>query len=344
MSAGRKLLLVLVAVVVLGAGVAGGALLWFHGQTNPSGPPGAAVSVEVPRGSSTQRIAEILQDAGVVGSARAFRLYVRTEGGGPFQAGTYELRARSTFKDLVAALEKGPRQEFQRLTVPEGLTLEQVAERVGRLPGRSADAFLQAAASGTVRSRYQPAGSTSLEGLLFPETYNVTPREDETAILRRMVTTFEIEAARAGIDDVAQGGLVDPYQAIVVASLVEREAKVPDDRGMVARVVYNRLRRGMLLQIDATVIYAQGRTGEHNIRVLDKDLEVDSPYNTYKVAGLPPGPIASPGRASLDAAVRPTPGDWLFSVVVDADGRHAFGTTVAEHNRNIARARANGVR
>ena len=341
---GRRLLVALAVLVMLGLIGAGIGFVYVKSQVDPSGPPGAEVKIEIPQGSSTQRIAAILERENVVKNARNFRLYVRVKGAGPFQAGEYALRERSSFDDVIAALEKGPTLTFQRLTVPEGLTVNQLATLVGKLPGRSAERFLEVVGSGAVRSKYQPAGSTNLEGLLLPETYNFETKDDEKAIVERMVRAFEAAAAEAGIDDVGQGGLVDPYQAIVVASLVEREARVPDDRGMVSRVVYNRLAKKMLLQVDATVIYALGRTGEKGLRVLHKDLEVDSPYNTYKNPGLPPAPIASPGRASLKAAVTPTPGDWLYYVVVDADGSHAFATTLAEHNRNIALAASKGVR
>jgi len=343
-SGGKKALIALGVVVILALGAASAGFAWFRSQSNPSGPPGEEVAVEVPQGSSVQRIASILEDEGIIESASAFRLYVRTKGAKEFKAGEYELRRRSSFDDVIAALEKGPAAEFDRLTVPEGLTLKQIAERVATLPGRSAEAFLAAAQSGQVRSRYQPAGSTNLEGLLFPDTYNIEKDDDEAEILRRMVSTFDAKAAEAGIDDVVQGGLVDPYQAIVVASLVEREAKLAEERGMVSRVIYNRLKAGMLLQVDATVIYALGRTGERGLRVLFEDLEVQSPYNTYQVKGLPPTPIAAPGLASLKAAVSPTPGPWLYYVVVAPDGRHAFGETAAEHSRNIAAAERAGVR
>lgn len=341
---GRKVFLVLgVAFVVVLLG-AGGTAVWLKGQIDPSGAPGAPVTVKIPEGASTQRIAAILDRAGVVESARVFRLYVRAKGQGPFKAGTYSLRRNTSFDDLIAVLEKGPKLVFQRLTVPEGLTLNQIAERVGTLPGRSAERFLQVVRSGAVRSRFQPAGSTNLEGLLFPDTYNFEPKDDEEAIARRMVAAFDDKAAEAGIDQVREGGVLSPYQAIVVASLVEREAKLAEERGMVARVIYNRLKAGMLLQVDASVIYALGRTGERGLRVLHADLEVNSPYNTYKVKGLPPGPIAAPGRASLEAAVRPAEGPWLYYVVVEPNGRHAFATTLAEHNRNIALAASRGVR
>lgn len=341
---GRRIVVGAVLLVVVGLVVGGLGLLYFKSQVDPKGPTGPEVAVEIPLGSSTQRIAALLADKDVVKSARNFRLYVRVKSAGPFQAGSYTLRKNSAFDDVIETLSKGPKLTFQRLTVPEGLTIKQVAALVGRMPNRSEAKFLAAATDGTVRSKYQPAGSTNLEGLLYPDTYNFETKDDEHAILKRMVSSFDAAAAEAGIDDVAQGGVVDPYQAVVVASLVEREARVVDDRGMVARVIYNRLEKKMLLQVDATVIYALGRTGEKGLRVLFKDLEVDSPYNTYKKPGLPPAPIASPGKASLRAAVAPTDGSWLYYVVIDAEGRHAFGTTLAEHNRNIAAAEAAGVR
>ncbi|MDP9072259.1 MAG: endolytic transglycosylase MltG [Actinomycetota bacterium] len=326
------------AVFLCGLLAAGAGALWFQRQTDPSGPEGRAVTVAIPKGSSSQRIATILDREGVVESARTFSLYVRAKGAGPFLAGSYTLRRNESFDRIIAALEKGPTPTFERLTVPEGLTLRQVADRVGELPGRSAERFLQVAESGAVRSRYQPEGSTNLEGLVFPDTYNVQAKDDERAILERMVATFDTTAAQAGLDRVTQGGVVTPYQAIVVASLVEREAKRDADRGPVARVIYNRLKRGMLLQVDATLLYARG---EHKNRVLDKDKEIDSPYNTYKKPGLPPTPIAAPGRAAMAAAIDPPDGDFLFYVTVnDCTGETVFAKTNAEHERNVARRRA----
>jgi UPF0755 protein len=137
---------------------------------------------------------------------------------------------------------------------------------------------------------------------------------------------------------------ISPYEAIIVASLIERETRFDDERAKVAQVIYNRLERGMKLQVDATVIYAMGRTGERNIRVLFKDLEVDSPYNTYKVTGLPPTPIAAPGRASLEAALNPEQGNLLFYVVTEESGRHSFAADSAGHAANIRKAEAAGVR
>lgn len=339
----RRRLTVLAAAVSVVLLAGGSGLLWVQRQVDPPG-GGKEVVVEVPEGSSVQRIAAILDDRGVVNSARLFRVYLQSKGSGPFQAGSYRLRQSSAFTEVLAVLERGPETTSRRLTIPEGFTLGQVANRVGTLPGRSAERFLQLAASGQVRSRYQPPGSANLEGVLLPETYDVAEEEDEGSILERMVGAFDSAAAQLGLDQVTQGRLVDPYQAVTVASMVEREALVPEDRGLIARVIYNRLRQRIPLQVDATVIYALGRTGEKDLRLLNKDLLVDSPYNTYKVNGLPPAPIAAPGRASLQAAIEPPPGPWLYYVVVEANGKHAFAATFEEHSRNIALAKSRGLR
>jgi UPF0755 protein len=156
-----------------------------------------------------------------------------------------------------------------------------------------------------------------------------------------MVESFDALATRLDISSAAARLGVTPYQAVVVASMVEREARVDEDRGKVARVIYNRLAAEMPLQIDATIQFALGKQKDV---LLFSDLEIDSPYNTYKVAGLPPGPIASPGQESLAGALAPTPGAWLYFVVIDENGHHAFADTLAEHNRNVALAEQKGVR
>jgi UPF0755 protein len=235
---------------------------------------------------------------------------------------------------VVGILKKGPSLKFSRLTIPEGFTLKEIADKVGQLPGHSSAAFLQLAQSGAVHSSVQPVGSTNLEGLLFPDTYFIDPRDDDTAILKRMVGQFDKKAAAAG---------VATYQQVIVASLVESEGKVAADRPKIAQVIYNRLAQGIKLQIDATVIYARGGVHRENGQVLFSDLEVNSPYNTYKVSGLPPTPIAAAGSAALRAAVAPAPGPWLYYVKFQTDGTHAFATTLAEQNRNVADARRRGV-
>lgn len=310
-------------------------------QLRPPGPVGVAEEITVAKGLSNSEIGELLERRGIIRNATFFRYYVRFSGVGTIEAGNYSLRRRDDLSRIVEVLQGGATAERgPRLTVPEGLTLPQVAEVVGRLPGRSAQRFLELARGGTVRSRYQPEGVTDLEGLLVPETYEVGANDDEAAILRRMVEAFDTAATEMDIAGASARLGVTPYQAVIVASLVEREARVDQDRGPVARVVYNRLARRMMLQIDATVQYALGVQKE---RLLYSDLEVASPYNTYKVAGLPPGPIASPGRAALRAALDPPPGPWLYYVLADADGRHAFTETSAEFERLKAEAQRKGL-
>jgi UPF0755 protein len=215
---------------------------------------------------------------------------------------------------------------------------------VGQLPGRSAAKFLELAKSGQIRSDYEPPDvnpAAGLEGLLFPDTYDFRRTDDESVILQRMVDRFDEVAASINLNQLAASRGVTPYQVVVVASIVEREAKVPEDRGMVAQVIYNRLKQGMFLQFDSTVVYALG----NNITgvVSNKDTQVDSPYNTYKNKGLPPTPIAAPGKASLLAALNPTTGPWLYFVVVDPSGKAAFATTFAEQTKNIQLAHSRGL-
>ena len=332
---GVVLAIVLVAVVATG--------LWVRGKIDPSGEPGDEVALTIPEGASTGDIARLLADEGIVSDARIFRYYVQFNGGASFQAGDYTLRRNSDMGDVVSVLDDGPVVAFDQLTIPEGLTLEEVGERVEEVERLSRQRFLEIAEDGSVRSRFQPDDVDSLEGLLFPDTYRIDENEDEAALVRRMVELFDSVASEVGYGTVTAPNGLTPYEAIVVASLIESEAKVPEDRAKISRVIHNRLEQEMLLQIDATVIYARGGEPREGGRVLFSDLEVDSPYNTYKNPGLPPTPIAIPGRASLEAALSPEPGDWLFYVKYEENGAHAFSSTGAEHNRRIAEAKERGV-
>jgi UPF0755 protein len=335
---------VFVLLVVLGLVAGGLAWMTYQRQVDPAGPPGDPVKLTIPLGSSTQKIGSLLDAQGVITSAKVFRYYIRLNGGGPFQAGEYTLAKNMSMSEAIAVLEKGPELKFERLTVPEGLILKQIADKVATLEGRSAETFLAAVEAGKVRSKYQPDNVTKLEGLLLPETYNVEPKDDEARILERMVSSFDAAADGVGIENAQAKVGVTPYEAIIVASLIERETRFDDERAKVAQVIYNRLKKGMMLQVDATVIYALGKTGDRNVRVLFKDLEINSPYNTYKVKGLPPTPIAAPGKKSLEAALNPTSGNLLYYVVTDPSGRHSFAETGAQHAANIRKAEAAGVR
>ena len=335
-------LFVLLGILVSVLLVVGAGFFWVKNQIDPPGDPGAEVKVRVEDGMSINEIGSLLEDKGVITSSTVWKWYVKLNGSDPVEAGDYTLRKNESMGNAIKVLNGGAVSTKKQvtLTVPEGLTLKEVAAKVGELPGKSADKFLEIAKSGQIRSQYQPAGNNNLEGLMLPETYNFDEEDDEAAILRRMVETFDKTASSLNVTTAAERFKLTPYQVIVVASLIEREARVPEDRAPIARVIYNRLAVPMRLQIDATVLYA---LGVHKDTVLYSDLEVNSPYNTYKIDGLPPGPIAAPGKASIEAAVAPAQGTWLFYVLSETNGKHAFATTLDEFNRLVADARRRGV-
>lgn len=335
MSRGRRrnlLVLLVLGLLVLPFALTA-AWLWY--EIDPPGGPGHAVRVEVKKGWGVREIGDALQDRGVVGSSLAFQLYSRVSGTGPFQAGSYDLREHMGASAAADVLERAPKHNYRKLALPPGLTLETIAARVGKVPGLSATRFLEVARSDVVRSLYEPSTVSSLEGLTAPDTYYVNRGEDETALLRVLVKTFDRRAAAAGLDASA-----DPYRTITIASLIQTEAKLDEDRPLIAAVVENRLRDAMPLQIDATLLYARGsRTGP----LTDEDFQRDSPYNTYRVRGLPPTPISTVSIASLTAALHPASVPYKFYVLIDANGKHAFATTYEEHQRNVAEARRKGL-
>jgi len=267
-------------------------------------------------------------------------VYARLNGDNSFQAGTYDLHTNLGVKDAVRALKKGPRINYLPLAIPPGLWLSQVAARVGKLPNRNGQVFLSGTRNNAVRSAYEPAGMSNLEGLLRPDTYKVSASQDEFSILQMMVTEFDKNATKLGLSTASVDGHA-AYDIIKVASLVESEAKVPQDRPLIASVIYNRLRANMPLQIDSTVIYARGNPKDRHLS--PKDLNIKSPYNTYLHTGLPPTPIGSVSDASLIAAMHPAQTDYLYYVLAGKDGHHAFSSTYAGQQQNIAAAKAAGV-
>jgi UPF0755 protein len=334
----RRLVVALVVIVVLALLLGAAGVVWAKRQIAPPGHRGPVVHVVIPTGASTSRIASILAADHVIHAPSVFRFYVKFKGAGPFEAGDYEFPTNDTYDNVIAILEKGPDVALDRITIPEGFTLRQIAARVGELPGRSAAKFLAASQSGVVRSRLEPAGSNNLEGLLQADTYFVQPDEDEVSILRRMVEAFDSTTADAGVDAAAAGLGVSPYQVVIVASMVEREAKLDVDRGPIASVIYNRLHRGMPLGIDATLVYELNKS-----TLTETDLKTPNPYNTRLHMGLPPTPIASPGRPSLDAAVSPPATNYLYYVLTDSSGKHSFTNDFANFQKLEAEARKKGL-
>jgi UPF0755 protein len=322
----RRAALLVAGLTALAGVVAIGWLLWASRPAAPAGAPSADVIVEP--GSAVRTIGRQLDDEGVIRSALLFELWLRARGdAGAIQAGTYRLprdRGLPTVVDMLV----GGETILVEVTIPEGLRLEQVAGVVARSLGVDSAAFVAAATDSLLADSLDLPGPT-LEGYLFPETYRVDPSTTARGMARIMAGQFHavFDAGwRARADSL--GVPVD--RVVTLASIVEEEARVPEERKTIAGVFWNRLSKGMRLEADPTVQYA---LGGHRERVLYRDLEVDSPYNTYRNTGLPPGPIASPGRAALEATLYPDSVPYLFFVATGEGGRHAFTETLAEHER-----------
>ncbi|HEV2994035.1 MAG TPA: endolytic transglycosylase MltG [Acidimicrobiia bacterium] len=232
--------------------------------------------------------------------------------------------------------KSAPSGQLQLLLRP-GLTVSQIGDVVGNLPGHDKASFTSLASSGTIRSKYLPASVNSLEGVLYPDTYFVLPNEGTASITRRLVSRFDQIGDQVGL---GAATAVTPYQTVIVASLVQQEAKLPSDAPLVASVIYNRLKARMPLQIDATLCYAKGGCPPVPTAA---DKKLSSAYNTYRVAGLPPTPIASVTATALQAALQPPNVPYLYYVVADSSGKLAFATTLQQQNHNIAAARQKGI-
>lgn len=340
MSRARRTTIVILCLVVLPLAVLGGAAMWFWWQVGACGGGGKTVEVEIQRGWGVPRIADELHSRGMIGNSLVFNVYARLNGDTKFEAGTYRLKSDMCVRDAVKLLNAGPVLKYSEITIPPGLWMKEIAQRVGKLPGLDAAAFEEATKNNSVRSGFEPEGVNSLEGLLRPDTYKVAAEEDEIQVLKTMVTLFDERAAKLGLGFASVNGL-GSYDIIKVASLIESEAKTAADRPLIASVIYNRLKQDMPLQIDASLIYARG--DPRNRKLSNADKQINSPYNTYLNKGLPPTPIAAVSDASLDAALHPAATDYLYYVVIDKQGNHAFARTLQEHEANIARARQNGV-
>ena len=358
----RWFTIVTVALVgcVLAAALIYGAWMWWYLQkVNPAGDPGAAAVFEVVATDDLDTLSRRLEQRGFIVDDAVFRRYARDEGGLVPTPGFYTLRPRDHMGNLLRVLRTPPNETFFDVTFPEGFTVAQMAQRLAaEIPGFDADSFLaRVGMSGEAPavSSELAAGAPTLEGLLFPDTYQIAGDETPAQVAQRMVDLMERVVLQEDIAKAAKRLGRTPYEILIVASMVEREAKTDIDRPRIARVIYNRLELKRLLQIDATLYY--GRDPETPFAELKA---IESPYNTYLVMGLPPTPIANPGRASIEAAVAPAPdpssGDpmcrelaageecrYLYYVLSDSKGNHAFAATEEQHNANVERARAAGL-
>lgn len=336
----RRRTLIVLAIVILPLAAVLGAGGWFLYELNPHGKAGPKITVTIPKGTSNAGIGDLLERKGVIGSARVFQIYTKITGNGGFKPGTYRIHTNLGVRKAVDALEAGPVSPLEfTLALPPGLTLDQIADRVGKVPGHTREQFLAAAQSGQVRSRYEPAGSNSLEGLLSPDTYFIGQKESDVAILRRLVTQFDAKADALGLGNPNAAGL-DPYHIVIAASLIEREAGVDEDRPLISAVIRNRLHDRMPLQIDATLCYAKGGC---STKLTNADKLIASPFNTYANPGLPPAPISSVSDKSIKAAQAPANVAYKFYVLADKNGKHAFAATEQEHDKNVEEARRKGL-
>ena len=326
----RLFLFVVVVAVIAGAGG-----YWLYRQVIEPyrGYDSAEVFVDIPSGSGPARIGDKLVDAGVVRDPPIFRVALFSSGRArALKAGEYRFTAPMHALDVIDKIARG--DVYKRLlTFREGLTIAEMAQVFEEKGFGKAAGFQQAAANVKLIADLDPA-ARDLEGYLFPETYSL-PRDTPAAVVvEQMVAGFK-NALTPEMRAAADTDGLSVRQLVTLASLVEKETGAGDERPLVAAVYRNRLRVRMPMQADPTVIYALQKAGQYNGNLTREHLrELDSPYNTYQYAGLPPGPIAAPGRASLQAAAKPADADYLYFVSKN-DGTHVFASTLAEHNRNV---------
>jgi UPF0755 protein len=326
-----KRLFVLVIVIAIGAG-AGGWWLYsrivdpYRGYTAPE------VFVDIPSGSGPGVIGQRLIAAGVVRDQMTFRTAIFVSGRArALKAGEYRFANPMHALDVIDKIARG--DVYKRLlTFREGLTINEMAQVFEQKGFGTAEEFRKAAMNDQLIADLDPA-APDLEGYLFPETYALPRDTPASVVVQQMVAGFK-KAVTADMRAAASQDGLSVRELVTLASLVEKETGAAGERPLVAAVYRNRLKMHMPMQADPTVIYALQKAGKYNGNLSRENLQFDSPYNTYKYPGLPPGPIAAPGQASLDAAAKPADVDYVYFVSKN-DGSHAFASTLAEHNKNV---------
>ena len=318
----RRLIVGALAGLALLLLVGGGLALWGLERFERPGPLSEDAIVLVPRGANLSKISRLLESSGVVEDRRLFKWGVRLLGSAQnLKAGEYSFPARASMRDAFDILDRGE-TVARWLTVAEGLTSAEIIALVAAAEGLSGE-----------------AGPVPPEGSLLPETYHYSWNDDRAALVERMQTGMEVVLAELWPERAEGLPINTPEEAVILASIVEKETGVPEERPLVASVFVNRLKRGMRLQSDPTVVYGLTNGKAPLGRTLTyRDLDRPSPYNTYTNGGLPPGPIANPGRAALEAVLNPAESRYLY-FVADGTGGHAFAKSLVEHNRNVAKWR-----
>lgn len=346
--------LIITIILLLVVGIAGYAVFnnYYNSMLEPVDETAVEeyTLVEIPSGASTEIIAYILEGENLIQDERIFRLYVRRHNlGQGFMAGNYRLSPSMSLEQIVDIIQAGESYaETMWFTIPEGFTVENMAIRLeeqGLVDGERFLELCRQASAETIEEFPMLAGADDpgieyqLEGYLFPDTYEVYPDAGEEYIINMMLRRMEQVLNEINYNDRIREMGLSLHELLTIASLIERETRVDHERETVASVIYNRMEIGQRLQIDATVQYVLEEQKEF---LLYKDLEILSPYNTYLVDGLPPGPIASPGRASISAALNPEQTDYFYyNYKYDGTGEHYFSRTFEEHLQNVNRAEAN---
>ncbi len=282
------------------------------------------VDITVASGMNTADIADLLVEKEVISNAYTFRAYASlTQTEGRLQPGDYRFSTDLTYEEILEELTKVPEKEYVRVVIPEGFTVTQIAERLAKKTERPPADFLdymRGQGLEKVRPSALPSSLGTIEGYLFPKTYNFEKEAHPRDIVARLIEQYRRETG--DLDwTLAETRELTVHEIMTIASLVEREARIPEERPLMAAVIYNRLDIGMPLQIDATVQYALPQRKE---ALTNKDLEYESPYNTYQRTGLPLGPIANPGLSSIKATLEPAEVDYIYYVLTSPDGQHTF--------------------
>jgi len=309
---------------------------WFAWAVLSPVQPAGPVFVLLHPGYSTRRIAAELKSAGVIRNEQAFVLWRYLHRGRSLKAGEYLFDKPANIVDVQRRIGRGD-VYFHTVVVPEGFTMFDIARAIEAAGLGPAEDFLKVAQSDTDLIADIAPGAHSLEGYLFPDTYEFTRMMTMEEMAAAMVKQFRQVGRQIGL--VPEAGTADPasdvQRTVIMASIVEKETAVPEERPEVASVYYNRLAKRMALDADPSIIYAELLAGSYQGALHHADMQFSSPYNTYRNAGLPPGPIGNPGRSALEAAMHPAQSDYFY-FVADAQGHHRFAKTIEEHDKNVA--------
>jgi UPF0755 protein len=328
----RGLVLQLATIAILSAAAVTVASLWFGNAVyGDRARPLVETTVVVPRGSTTAQVARLLAERGIIRSAFVLQLLARLRhDDARIEAGEFRFAPGESVDEVLRHLLGGGAQVAVWVTFPEGFTMRQIAQTLADHGLGSAEGYERTFATSSII--VDGTRTKSLEGFLFPSTYLIPTNATPSSVARILTDQFRAELPRDAAGRAHALG-ISVVDAVTLASLIEREAQANDERPLMAGVYYNRLRRGMPLEVDATIEYT---FPEHKTEITRADLASDSPYNTYRHVGLPPTPIANPGLPSLRAALNPQASSYLY-YVYKGNGHHAFARTLAEHNANVAR-------